>query len=440
MRDPLRIKVVIGCIVLALGMGVLFQNCAESKFVDPDTRHSAIALGYCQECKDESGSGLSCRKDTESAFSSCNYEACNPGLQMQSRSCVLVVCEAGSVANCEVPHGEGRRICNAGGVGYSPCAVIECESGYKVSDDNKKCIKVEGEPEPETTTTTSTTTTTMPTDEETTTTTTTTSTTTTLPPTEPVCTPGAHRDCSTDSTYGSATCNGDGMAYGACEMGDCKPGYHNEGGSCVANSCEPSSVTPCTSGAGYGYKTCNSIGSGWGTCEINSCQQGYKLKDGVCTVHACDPGTEAVCDFDHGTGVKICNQNGSNYGSCQLVACQTGYQIQGNHCVEQVCSPGSTTSCVGESGTGVKTCNNNGMGYGNCQLTTCDPGFKLKNGMCVAEDSCDDGETVACTQQNGTGLRTCNTANHKFGPCFLNACNPGYELVNQNGNACKKVK
>jgi hypothetical protein len=450
MRDTIRTKVAIGLIFLATAMGLLFQNCAEGKFIDPDTRHTAIAMGYCQECKDEAGSGLSCRKDTESAFSSCTYEACNPGLLMQGRSCSLVVCTAGSVANCEVGHGEGRRICNAGGVGYGPCTAIECESGFKLSDNNT-CIKVEGEPDPvdvTTTTTTSSTTTTMPGEEESTTTSTssstttstTTTTTTTLTPTDPICVPGGHRDCSTESTYGSEVCNGNGNAYGICKWGDCKPGHSQDGGVCVPQSCEPSSVTPCTVGAGYGYKTCNSIGSSWGACELNGCQQGYYLKDGVCTVQACVPGSEAVCEFNHGSGVKICNSQGMDYGACQLLACQTGYLLQDNQCLEQSCQPGSIVACVGESGTGLKHCNSNGMGHGACQLNNCDAGFKLKGAQCVSEDSCEDGETVACTHQNGTGLRTCNTSNHKFGPCFIDACNPGYELVSQNGNACKKIK
>jgi hypothetical protein len=439
MRVSLRLKIVIGCLALAGLTGALFQNCAQGKFVDPDARHTAIALGYCQECQDETGSGLSCRQNTDSAFSSCNYESCNPGLQMQGHTCALVVCTPNSVANCEVSHGEGRRTCNPGGVGYGPCSAIECESGYKLSDTNT-CVKVEGEGP-------STTTTTVPAVEDpaattTTTTNTSTSTTTTVPTVaEPVCTPGTHRDCSTDTTYGTATCNEDGMAYSACQMGDCKPGYNKDGGaSCVANACEPSSVTSCTVGAGYGYKTCNSIGSGWGTCEINACQQGYNLQNGVCVVQACSPGLQVACDFNHGTGTKTCNSQGTDYGTCTLLACQTGYQLQDGQCVEQVCSPGSSTSCVGEGGTGLRYCNSNGMGYGACQLNSCDQGFKLKNGLCVDADSCDEGETAACTQQYGTGLRTCNINSHRLGPCFLNACNPGYELVNDHGNACKKVK
>lgn len=415
MRFPGKFKIVAAVVVVTAGLTVLFQNCAKGKFIDPDVRHSAIAMGFCQECKDASGSGLSCRKDTASSFSACMYESCSPGFKAQGAFCVAVVCEAGQTATCEVAHGEGRMTCNQGGLGYGACTAIQCNEGYTLSSGG--CVPVNSEHPP------------------------------TNPPPEEggppkLCVAGSHRDCGTDSTEGQETCADDGMSYGSCVFGSCKAGYNKENSeTCVANTCEPSSVTPCEVGAAYGSKTCNSAGSAFGVCVITGCQQGYTLKDSVCVVQKCTPNSEAVCDFCHGTGTKVCNSEGTDYGSCTLEGCMNGYALLSGQCVEQVCSPGSKANCTGQAGSGKKTCNLNGMGYGSCVLDHCDPHFKLKNGQCVDEDYCDAGEKVACTHQNGTGMKDCNPNAHKFdGPCFITACNPGYVLVNQNGNACKKIK
>lgn len=395
-----KFTVIIGGALTAISLFFFFQNCAKSKFVDPDPRHSVLALGICKVCSDESGTGLNCRENINSAFAGCHYESCNSGYQMNLQNqCVPVVCTPGAIANCAVDHGEGRKTCNENSQGYGACSATDCESGF---------VLLAGQCITET----------------------------------PFCIAESHRDCSTDSTFGVETCNAQGTTYDACVFGDCKPGYNRDGGeACVLNACTPEATTPCTVGAAAGLQTCNSAGSGWSSCEINGCQQGYVLKDGVCVVQICTPGSEYVCEFAHGSGIKICNNDGTDYGQCNLLGCQNGYTLENSQCHEQVCVPSSASSCIGESGTGIKYCYENGLGHKPCELNSCDSGFTLKNGQCVAEDSCDDDETSACTQQFGTGVRECNPNSHKLGPCSLTACNTGYQLVNQGGsNACKKIK
>lgn len=408
MRNSAKFTLTGTFLLLATVTVFIFQNCAKAKFVDPDPVHSAMALGICQRCGDETGRGSQCRASKNDTFSVCLFESCNPGFKIAGVKCIPVVCEAGSIANCAVNHGEGRMTCNANGEGYGTCVAADCENGFSLTGGI--CVAVV-EPEDNT------------------------------PVTTPICVAGTHRDCSTESTSGAETCNEQGSGYGTCVLGSCKAGYNNQaGGECVANVCEPSTVTPCSVGAAVGFNTCNSQGAGWGVCEINGCQQGYNLKNGVCEIPVCTPGLESVCEFANGSGVKTCNQDGTDYGSCTLMGCQQGYYQENGQCWENKCTPSSQDTCVGESGAGVRYCYENGRGHGPCQLTSCDPGFKLKNGQCVTEDSCDAGETLACTQQFGTGVRTCNTNSHKLGPCELTACNQGYALVNQNGNACKKIK
>lgn len=418
MRIPMKHTLAGGLLTLAVATVVIFQNCAKAKFNDPNTRYSAMAMGMCQECGDDSGRGLSCRPSKEEPFSQCIFESCNPGFKFEDFKCVPVVCQPGAIANCAVAHGDGRMTCNQNGQGYGACVALDCETGFTLASGACIAVEVPQQTPPPVATETPT------------------------PAPTPLCVAGTHRDCSTSSTNGTQTCNVEGSGYDACVLGDCKQGYNKEGGGeCIANICEPATVTPCTVGAGVGFKTCNSQGAGWGACEINGCQQGYTLINGVCTVQICMPGEESVCEFANGSGTKICNQDGVDYGSCTLIGCQRGYFPENGQCLEQKCTPSSQDTCVGDGGTGVKYCYENGRGHGPCHLNSCDPGFKLKNGQCVTEDSCEAGETLACTQQFGTGVRTCNTSSHKLGPCELNACNPGYQLVSQGGvNACKKIK
>ncbi len=381
-------------ILISVACLFFFQNCARSHFVDPDPKFSAMMRLQCRTCHDESGTGLKCA-DTNAA---CDYESCASGFQMSEKTCIPVTCLAGAVASCQVLHGEGRATCQSNQLAYGACLAISCEAGFKLQEGG--CVAV------------------------------------------PIatCAASSHRDCSTDSTYGSETCNEQGSGYEACIFNSCKPGFNkDQSNNCVPNICDPVAITPCTAGVGAGFQTCNSQGSGWGACALNGCQSGYNLIDGVCVTRLCTPNEQSVCLFDHGTGLKICNNDGTNYGSCSLVSCETGFSIVDGQCIQQKCTPAAATTCQAEGGSGLKYCYQNGQGFGPCGVTTCDVGFKLKNSLCVSEDSCETGETFACTGQNGSGFRNCKD-NHKIGPCVMTKCNSGFELVNQGGSpACKNI-
>ncbi len=394
------VKMALGTITaLMIVMTLAYQNCAKSKFKDPDPLHTSIVQGLCELCEDETGKGIRCRSDQAQAFATCSYESCQPGFARMDNQCVAVICEAGAIANCTVPHGEGRKTCRPDRRGYSACVPLSCESGFELV--NGACQAVAA-----------------------------------------VCPADSHRDCSTNSTYGIETCNAEGSGYGACVLGDCKAGFFKDSsGICQAQICDSDSVTPCTVGAGTGFQRCNSQGSAWGTCEINGCEAGYNLIDGVCVVQVCTPGSTTVCAFDNGTGEKTCAADGMNYGGCELLACNSGFSVESGICVQQKCTPSSQDTCTGESGTGVKYCYQNGRGHGPCQLTSCDPGFQLENGQCVRGNQCNPGEVFACSVNNGSGSRTCSNDGKMLGACVATSCSPGYSLVNQGGTpACKKDK
>ncbi|MGE0632680.1 MAG: hypothetical protein AB7O96_09745 [Pseudobdellovibrionaceae bacterium] len=460
-----KIMVVVISVVGCVGIVVGFQNCAKAKYIDPDTRHSLIALGYCKPCEDNLGSGLACRTDQVSSFSSCNYESCQPGYRQEKNVCVVVACEAGAVATCTVPRGEGRMTCKNNGLGYGPCVAISCEDGYALADGKCETTDTESqsvgsptlapspnpgsrpnpvpnpasspEPGPNPAPAPSPEPSPNPSPES--------SGPTPTPglPTEMVCTSNETRDCSTTEISGMQTCNNEGSAWGECVYGECKPGYYRDDNQqCVAHACEPTSVTPCTSGVGVGYKTCNSAGSGWGICVLNGCEAGYMLQSGVCVAQLCTPDSEIACEFDNGSGTRTCNAQGTDYGSCVVSACKEGYSLADNgKCKKNHCQPASPQQCRGESGSGTMYCFQNGQGYDSCVLDQCDQGFKLKHGICVDEDSCEDGERFACAGKNGTGFRACDTSCHKKAACVLTACNSGYEFTTDGQNtSCKKIK
>lgn len=408
-----RLNTIVAIAVMMIVGGVVFHNCARAKFFDPDTVHSAFALGYCQHCGDETGLGVQCRPNLNANFGPCIFESCSVGFKLEELKCIQVICENEAVANCPIEHGEGRMVCSSNA--YGACNAISCEGGYELQGN--ACVAVEVGP-------------------------------------TAVCEAGSSRDCSTSSTAGTETCNEDGLAYGECVFTECKAGYHNEevltkasiaivsNLNCIANTCEPNAITPCSEGAGFGFQTCNSIGSSWGNCILNDCQAGYNLIEGVCVVQACTPNSEAVCDINNGTGVKTCNANGTEYGSCQLVGCNNGYSLIEGQCVAHKCTPSSQETCQGDGGSGVHYCYENGNGYGVCQLNSCDEGFNLNSNQCSRKnDYCEPGQTFACAENNGTGTRTCKNHSNTLGSCDLTACNTGYTLKTNPGNgttSCKK--
>lgn len=378
--------------ILAVATAVGFQNCAKAGFKDPEALAGTLAAEFCEHaatapCDDEKGTGLKClRAIKDIPPNACLYETCKSGFRMDEfRQCVPQSCTPGSNASCELPNGEGRMVCKESGVGYGSCSAIECRAGFKLAEG--ACVP------------------------------------------ELSCSPGTHRDCSTEDTVGAQTCNESGTGYGACVFGECQPGYAKEGERCVRQICEPSSISGCTVGAGSGSQMCNSAGTAWGSCTLADCQEGYTLLGGVCVIQNCSPNSTASCEFDHGIGMKTCSADGMNYGACSPLSCDPGFQLVSGRCVEQVCSPGATVSCRlnGGCGVGERTCNSNGMGYGRCKAKTCDEGFENFFGRCISDNYCEGDEMWLCTGSNGTGLRHCNAAKNQMGPCELFKCDAGFK-------------
>ena len=436
--------------VIAIAVGIVllffvgFQNCAKVKMKEPslsDINVSGQAFEACingmtKPCSDSTGSGVRCVEPRAGVPDLCIYESCKPGYRLQSFQCVPVSCSPGTIANCIVPFGEVRMTCTSNGSGFGACTAHSCLTGYVKFAG--LCIPAEDEtsgdatPTPTASPASSATPSSTPEDSPT-------PTPSPTPGATLLCEPGSHRSCDTNSTYGAQTCNEDGTDYGSCEQSGCKPGYNEQSGSCVANTCDANTVSPCESGSGDGFQTCNSQGSAWGVCVLNSCDSGYSLIDGVCVERTCSPGETRTCEFDHGVGLKTCNNTGTAYGTCEFVACVKGHQEVGGVCMEEQCTPESTASCREDSGSGEMVCHKNGQGYGPCQITTCDQGFLLKNGKCQSENYCEANEKFECTLSHGKGLRNCD--NHAKGPCVATECDAGYELSNEDNKAvCKPVK
>ena len=142
------------------------------------------------------------------------------------------------------------------------------------------------------------------------------------------------------------------------------------------------------------------------------------------------------CELNSGYGVQFCSAGGSAL-TCTIESCKPGYTLQNGTCDPISCSPNTTTACTDTNGSGIKTCNTQGTAFGSCILNTCDSGYTLQNGVCVVA-TCTPRAISMCSQNNGAGTHACNDQGTGFGTCNLSSCNPGFNL--QNGvctpNAC----
>jgi hypothetical protein len=409
-----KLNIIMFSLAAMLVGGITFHNCARAKFFDPDATHSAFALGYCQNCGDETGLGIQCRPNLTASFGPCVFESCSVGYKLENMKCIQVVCENEQVASCPIEHGEGRMVCSNNA--YGSCNAISCENGYELQGN--VCVASEPPPPGED------------------------------PPVNHACDAGEIRDCSSNNRYGNQACAEDRNGWSACVFGDCKPGNHLEedGGKCVSNTCTPNERLECTEGVGSGFKTCNSIGSAWGSCIIEDCQAGYRPVEGVCVAQTCEPNKAYACSINGGIGERICNAEGTDYGACTFLACEKNYTLIEGVCQKHTCTPTSQEDCSEGAGSGVHYCYENGMGYGVCQINKCADPFVQRGNSCVAQEYCEAGEKFACydSAKKGSGLRACKDNNNKIGTCELNAqsvCDSGYTLTynaNSSNYSCKK--
>ncbi|MBN1652486.1 MAG: PPC domain-containing protein [Deltaproteobacteria bacterium] len=196
----------------------------------------------------------------------------------------------------------------------------------------------------------------------------------------------------------SADSNGDGMVECSCSaayMGDkcesCAPGYHDESGTCIAdttclaNTCNGGSCvgTPpaCTCNAGH-------LGS---HCEI--CDTGYyKTITGTCSpIQSCTGvtcGGHGTCDNTSGPAICDCIL-GYKGESCS--ECSAGYHDENGVCVKD-------TVCVSTSCDRHGSCDI-GSTFSSCE---CDQGY---SGNC---DSCANGYHFSCHTCQSLGVQ-CGT-------------------------------
>jgi hypothetical protein len=169
-----------------------------------------------------------------------------------------------------------------------------------------------------------------------------------------------------------------------------------------------------------------------------NCKIGFVSKNGQCVTDSCTLGEIQNCEDLTGTGKKFCTSTseGQIFGSCQMTNCKSGYILQNKVCVKTVrevgiCSPNSSVVCSENNGSGIKTCNMAGSGYGSCAINACNAGYTLTNGVCtVTPKFCSPNSSVVCSENNGSGIKTCNMAGSGYGSCAINACNAGYTLTN----------
>lgn len=122
---------------------------------------------------------------------------------------------------------------------------------------------------------------------------------------------------------------------------------------------------------------------------------------------------------------------GNNYISNEVtlttLGCDSNEYNNSGTCTPQVCTPMSNAACSANNGSGLKQCNSSGSGYASCVVSTCDSGYYMNSGTCSFQ-SCVPNAVVTCTENNGSGTKQCNALGSSYNSCSLTACSSGYYL------------
>ncbi len=204
------------------------------------------------------------------------------------------------------------------------------------------------------------------------------------------CSPGTRNECGSIANGKLfQTCNGDGTAYGACNIVECNSGYRRLGNSCVAmqapvtpqgenvikaiyqkyfnrmpemaglnywaQQLQSRSATVVEKDIIYGASSTNGSMTASGLSDrsyiiqntANSARSfllgnGFSLPNWLAV---CSPNTIRFCrNISNGAIYARCNSTLSGFGSCSLVRCNSGYQQSGTSCVRVTPTPTPTPS------------------------------------------------------------------------------------------------
>ncbi len=254
--------------------------------------------------------------------------------------------------------------------------------------------------------------------------------------------------------------NSDGHSCDQCPAGtfdngtgvcaSCEPGtYQDEAGQTACESCNEDDDDVCTDdscdpieGASHTNNTapCDdaTVCNGREVCGGGTCNPGTELiveDDNVCTDDSCDPiagvihmNNTAPCDdMTVCNGREVCGGGTCNPGTELIVE-------DGNVCTDDSCDPvagvihlNNTAPCDD-----MTVCN----GREVCGGGTCNPGTELivEDGNVCTDDSCDPTEGVIHT--NNTAPCDDATVCNGREVCGGGSCNAGTQLVVSDGNVC----
>ena len=156
--------------------------------------------------------------------------------------------------------------------------------------------------------------------------------------------------CRVANGYWLKSWNENTSSYGSCFVDSCEQNFHEENGSCVADtniSCLSGShwengvcvvnTRVCTINNWSGNETWVDANNAYGICVVSSCNSGFHEESGVCSSNT------KVCGVSHWIGRQVWNSGAGNYESCNVVSCDGGYHEENGACASntQVCSVGS---------------------------------------------------------------------------------------------------
>jgi hypothetical protein len=258
-----------------------------------------------------------------------------------------VSCTPSETTECAESHGTGTRTCDSAGLGFGPCAITACDSGYHL--DGAGCVI-------------------------------------------DVCAANTSAACAEGHGSGTHVCNATGTDWGTCVLSACDTGYHFANSLCEANIlCAPGSQAACTVAHGSGTQTCVANSASYTPCTPTQCDAGYNPQGLSCVINACQPASVVSChsDAENFSGTQTCLASGASYGACVKQTCDAFYLDKGSYCLLN-CKAGDARSCSISSAIGsypgTEACALSGttpIGWYQCTLNQCPPNYSPGNSGCL---------------------------------------------------------
>lgn len=209
-----------------------------------------------------------------------------------------------------------------------------------------------------------------------------------------LCVPNSKKTCSVQNAQtANQLCSSDGKSYGQCIPESCLNGFSLNNNQCLSNT-GPETYTAIYSEYNplipQNQQSCD--GTVVSNRTISSCTRDSDNAS-VATSFCSDSQSQKTTTSPAGNR-SFSISNGSELRYCPLGSsvqtfisriCDPGFFNNGSACAVQICAPSSTAACSENNGSGLKTCNAQGSAYNSCEISSCNEGyfFHVETGVCM---------------------------------------------------------